>query len=650
MSQTYTVRQVADILGYSTNSIYTFIKEKRIKAVRVGRGRFRIPLTELDRLLLHKSGQTTTPLTVPTPQPQWNGSRGGIEEPADHTILDVLAAPRVSQTHFPSFFDWFIGMCAITLGASLFIFSPTFGEAIAAPYLVWKPVFQGTLIAAGIGLLLTDILEEKSKYWHSLFHILLILGLTGVAWWLYSMRDISGAFLFGGLVAVTILVSMVRLGAVGGFTLYIAFLTSVAGPATILLVPTDPHVAWAYGGFSGMHLLVVGLGLTGGLLLLWAYRRKRLVYFGLLLLTVIGLLALSLWFVLHSLWDHAFFMLLMALFCLLAPVWRSLPLQRPEVRRQAFMLLAAVLFLLLLAMGTVAVLQMNMFEYAQTDLAQKRDYGRLFVESVIEEGQIAVKGAAQNPLVVAAFTGKDEEALMGLGRTIFETNPYFSRVLFVAESGEVLSYYPLSGGQLTTSDIGFRDYFLQAVRDKKLVMSDVFETVNELRVKRVVLAAPVVNSQKSVVGVIVAGFSLETMGAKLQSIATELHGEYFVMVDRAGNYIVHPDQLRIGEPTDQSGPLAAGALGLGGVASGYTHEGQSALVAYGPIPQTGWAIGIYAPMTKVLRSTTTVIVAISTMTGVMTLLTVGFFLFQRNLARIEVPSGSLATSSTPDTS
>ena len=57
MNKTYTVKQVADILGYSTNSIYTFLKEGRIVGVRVGKGRYRISQEELGKLLHLKKSQ-----------------------------------------------------------------------------------------------------------------------------------------------------------------------------------------------------------------------------------------------------------------------------------------------------------------------------------------------------------------------------------------------------------------------------------------------------------------------------------------------------------------------------------------------------------------------------------------------------------------
>jgi len=48
----YTVKQVADVLGVSTNTLYKYLGEGKIKALRFSkRGRFRIPETELTKLL-----------------------------------------------------------------------------------------------------------------------------------------------------------------------------------------------------------------------------------------------------------------------------------------------------------------------------------------------------------------------------------------------------------------------------------------------------------------------------------------------------------------------------------------------------------------------------------------------------------------------
>jgi len=48
----YTVKQVADVLGVSTNTLYKYLNQGEIKSLRFSkRGRFRISEAELTRLL-----------------------------------------------------------------------------------------------------------------------------------------------------------------------------------------------------------------------------------------------------------------------------------------------------------------------------------------------------------------------------------------------------------------------------------------------------------------------------------------------------------------------------------------------------------------------------------------------------------------------
>ena len=49
MKKTYSVSETAKILGYSTNSIYGFLKEGLINSVRIGKGKFRIPEKEIEK-------------------------------------------------------------------------------------------------------------------------------------------------------------------------------------------------------------------------------------------------------------------------------------------------------------------------------------------------------------------------------------------------------------------------------------------------------------------------------------------------------------------------------------------------------------------------------------------------------------------------
>ncbi|KKS03385.1 MAG: hypothetical protein UU57_C0035G0001 [Candidatus Woesebacteria bacterium GW2011_GWE1_41_24] len=91
----YTVKEVAELLGFSTNTVYKYLDDGSIKAVRLGtEGRFRIPASEVDKLLQE---------------------RGGNPQKMKVTSFD-------QGQEFPGVFDWFIGFLSIGIGLSQFIY------------------------------------------------------------------------------------------------------------------------------------------------------------------------------------------------------------------------------------------------------------------------------------------------------------------------------------------------------------------------------------------------------------------------------------------------------------------------------------------------------------------------------------------------
>src|SRR3990167_2982514 len=151
MSGPYTVKQVAEILGYSTNSIYSFIKGGRINGVRVGMGRFRITEEELNRVL-HLS------------------KKSNIMATPEKTL------PIEMNIHFDiaSLFSWFLGIGSIVLGAALFLFHRYSGKLAAEGYSDWINMIRISFIAAGAGLLLSDLIAHKtSAPWYKLFRAVL---------------------------------------------------------------------------------------------------------------------------------------------------------------------------------------------------------------------------------------------------------------------------------------------------------------------------------------------------------------------------------------------------------------------------------------------------------------------------------------------
>ena len=123
MPATYTVKQVAKLLGYSTNSIYTFLKEKRLKGTRVGKGRFRIPQSEVNKILLSGQTEAVKLSEVRVGQHAKADSSARMQTTADLQGEIQELSYRDSAITVPNLFDWFVGVSSIVYGFAMWLFS-----------------------------------------------------------------------------------------------------------------------------------------------------------------------------------------------------------------------------------------------------------------------------------------------------------------------------------------------------------------------------------------------------------------------------------------------------------------------------------------------------------------------------------------------
>src|SRR3990172_7136638 len=191
MSETYTVKQVAELLGYSTNSIYSFLKEGRIKRVRVGLGRFRITQEELNRVL-HLSKKPLTKIAEP--------------------VVATQPAATRAEIHFDvtSLFDWFMGSTSILIGFSLFLYNRYF-STVELSQRQWIFPVQVTLILAGLGVILTDLfINKKIKIWHRVFLLILMLVYLLMSFQKFRSEDWGGGIFYSGM-ALALLVHIFKL-------------------------------------------------------------------------------------------------------------------------------------------------------------------------------------------------------------------------------------------------------------------------------------------------------------------------------------------------------------------------------------------------------------------------------------------------------
>lgn len=92
----YTVKEAAELVGVSTNTLYKYLDENKIKAARGSaiQGRFRIPQTALEEFL---------GISLSQPEKVEADSTSSLAKPVTETIINPVAESQVSpsRSHLP---------------------------------------------------------------------------------------------------------------------------------------------------------------------------------------------------------------------------------------------------------------------------------------------------------------------------------------------------------------------------------------------------------------------------------------------------------------------------------------------------------------------------------------------------------------------
>jgi excisionase family DNA binding protein len=541
MPKGYNVKQVAEILGYSTNSIYAFLKEGRLKGIRLGKGRFRIPQEEIDRLLLTTpKNETAVPKTVAGKKSQDLGIT-----PSPEINLEINLQKRLLK--IPPLFVWYIGITSVIMGASLFIGTDISYKINAASYQFLFLPLKMALITGGLGLLISDFVGKEMRLWRKVFRWLLFSSYLILAVFLGLAKDLLSFTIFGTLALVLLIRFSGKLGSVVAFRLCfflllifippsILFSKAITLPEKILFLTNNP---WRF------SLIYLSFLLVYGLILKWTQNRSRLIFWLVLLLADLLLIAIS-WINAQNLyWSKALFLLLTALTAFFVPWWSSFNFSLKRDRLMVFSGFALILSFILTTVLVIHLMQANLVAYAQIQLKDKAVYGQVLVDQILDSEQSSLEVAAAHPLLGSFFQDKEaqHESLMGFLRLVKASNQYFRRLVVMDKTGDVLAYYPRLS-VFEGKNFRFRDYFQQVLSSQKTYISGVIVGITNDPI--VVIATPIFDDQKNLIGVISGALDLNLLNNQLQKIANSNLGEYFLLLDNTDNYVVHPDSQAIG--------------------------------------------------------------------------------------------------------
>lgn len=578
MPKTYTVSEVAKILGYSTNSIYTFLKEKRIKGVRFGRGRFRIPEEELARIL-HLSKKPAVPQV--------------LRNPTDVLDVDLF-----------DLFDWFIGISSVVSGVALFLFNASVSVDAMSRFI---PFMRITLLCAGSGLIVSSI-QGTSKRWHLFFQsVLCVVGFLG-AYGMARAFDVTGAVLYASL-SVIIVATMLRkisaevslgyfmtllgFGTVLGMVLWpqqmtMKLLVSLVAlpPATLqwillCIVVVNTSAYWIGYIKKSPWLFAASCAFCGVVFVLTAVLYGEFLY-----------------------WSRSFFFLVLAFFCFFLPVSTMLAPSRSQRQRLYLHLFFGLIGgLLLLGIMTVYALHHVLWYQRVDDFENKILVGRTVLENAIVNVKSSVTTASGNADFLTTIEKRDTDALTRNAKIVFEGNSLIRRLIFLRENGDVAAVYPY--GVLERTNYAFREYFIRVRDTKVLYVSNIFESHSDQGTRPVIsVVMPLLDTQNEFSGVMVASVNLEKIALQLQQLARESGGEYFTVADQNGKYVIHPNIALIGTPVPVSDPLYKKGKKQHGVENTFLSDGSIGLVAYDTIPSLGWGISVQVPSGSILALNT----------------------------------------------
>lgn len=621
--ETYTVKQVADILGYSTNSIYTFLKEKRIKGVRVGRGRFRIPQTEVDRLLLHKSqnsqdGRSLVVASTSLQPSPLNQSDSGIVEAAHAQMLTSDFSSTLSF-QMPSLFDWFVGLSSILLGASMVLFSGKFDEFFLFSFSSWDVPLAVSLITAGVGILLSDIVGKKTGRWHKIFQAIEMVCYLASASIMWASGHVDGVVLYGMMVAVLALSFIFPLGGIANFSLYVAGVM-VLLPLSLILFPQNAPAFFTHNGSPWLIASIwVVLSLITAVLSTIGYLRSRIVFWISTSFFAVLLLVLSLWYANSLFWGRSLFLLMISIITLSVPTWHSMRLVTSRERRMVFFGYGSVLVLFLAIIGVIRLFQDSILGFASNRLKDKMSYGKVVLESAFDSVRTMLESSAQNSVfserlqvlvdpikipkssTAIGNSAKDKDTVTSVLRGMFDGNKLIRYVLFAKNDGTVIATYPYDPEREKTS-IGSRSYVLQTLTKKQTVISEKAESDAVSGQNTVVVITPVFSKSRTISGVLVAGLDMVALGGKLERVAEDTAGEFFVVVDRDAVVMVDKDVQTVGKGIRTDSSIRKGLLGEAGVMQEYYgNKNERVLSVYDRVGLMGWGISLSVGVEHVLR-------------------------------------------------
>lgn len=613
MMKKYTVSETAKLLGYSTNSVYGFLKDGLIKSVRIGHGKIRVPESEIEKFEGENLGEEVesndserTPeiresLLLERPRP--GKSLADLSGESGFHTLKLWLQERAG---FPTLFDWLASLTSIILGASLFLYSSQLDALAVGRFSMWMNPIRLGLILGGTGLILASMIQtEVAKLFNltNYFRIFLSATYLGFAGILLSSGDIVGFCihgLFGLIIGVEV---MTGLRSATLYTWYIIlilvsmllvyrFFPESSSLMVLVLKLRTVIVGFDWVVSLGVFVLLA-MGVYGFLTNRVMMRNLSFVY---------GMLfcILAIYYGTEGNWSRAFSVLIAGLIGIILPSWEEFKAKLTADRSLVFRMFGLVLMCFAIAIVSIDLVQEVLVRNAYRDLADKAELAKVeFVRGV----DAALQGGttlSKNENFMTAFSKGQMLEMESFLKLLSLSRTDIAMTGMVDKVGRVVASYPVSV-QFDSTNLAKMEFFTKVMATGKPYVANRLITLAGGIDKVLVVAVPVADSKNVLSGVMMIALSGVNVASDLQRVGQVSLRQEVSVLNSDGEYLVHGEVSRVGtkmiESVDDSYKFIKGNLTE---LNGYSWSGVHSLFGASRENKYGLTVTVSQPLKRVL--------------------------------------------------
>lgn len=637
----YTVKQVAQALGFSTNTVYKYLDEGKIQATRLGtEGRFRISETELLRLLGTKNNLTEQITEAPAvirniPESLASSSQNpkpetGLEEKVPEVSFkeDASLSNKISN---PSIFDWFIACLSLFVGLSYFLF-PYYTQNISyEPYALFNQVSKFSLIILALVLLAADIFAHKSRFLKIGINILLAILFIILAISAFYTGNYLNA-LGNGVVGICILAFIViKLNDFEKFSLILLTMAFLSGAMFLIDPGFFPNLRISemisnnlpvFGLFWFITFLAILVGAF------WGYFKHKKALIASFITLGSGSFGYAAIAMSGGFWEQGVYAIVFGSFSFIFPFWKRFESFAKYSKKE--LLEGFIWFFLVLAagIGLVIYVQGSFINNALWENKQGLETAKSVINTFLAQGHEDVSrfGANKRLLVLMQDPLNNQADLDSITAEFYSNSTVFRRVFITDQQGKGISVYPDDNAfrGLSFSD---RDYFSLAKSTKKIIVSGGLQPRFGTEQRIIVMSFPILDENGKFLGIVAGSIDFVKLTNLLNEIKFGAGGE-FVVADSSKRIIIHPNSSFLLKPIQAGEALDMAVYGKSGNNQSYDEDGHLVIKSYSYLGVYGWGIKAQQHLSDLIvknSRTSFLIFIITIISGVGSLMLVLYF-------------------------